>query len=652
MATTLQSKNKTTIPSIQQINRLLLQIVNSIYLDEADTIMGIPKLDDGSNIVFRFRDGREIYDAVITPRDQLRYVEADLRSDSYTEGSYLSSTIPALMPQGYISGMLEATIRSDGKRRRSRCGKGKTCGDTCIERGDVCDRPVPKPARVAVSQVRNSLKARLAAGITTAAVVAGTGVILQRSSQGKREKPELTPSVPKQQEIVSSISDVIPLVPKKKSSFTKKLGTEIASQTIGAIAGEAAARATDRTIGRRQGELISLAGFGTNLATQRAVRSRISKITGTEGFQSKGLKSSIAKKAVGVGATIAVKAAVNTLSKKVRRSPNFTNSSQLSDQTIQKDIRVPKNIKQNISDTPTVINPPLALPPSTRTRPNPSQIEIVDTRVATPEEVERLRPPREPRRQPDLLPDQGVLVTDPRTAKLRTVSQSAQVRGFDEDSTAKLKNALSRVDRLFPNLPDLPQVAVEPMSSNDPMINRSEGYYKHEIFTNKDTGELIDRIPTRIKLNTTENLGRTAELTLIHEVGHYLDHTAVGETKDFMGSSPTVGLSNRRERSLPVFNDFLSTVEKTPTMQRIIKKSKEAKRQEEKDYNAYLMTRSEIFARAFTQYVANKSGSGALQAQFKAEQTKRNAKNMYWSDAEFKKLEPVMDKMFKEMGWN
>ena len=272
-------------------------------------------------------------------------------------------------------------------------------------------------------------------------------------------------------------------------------------------------------------------------------------------------------------------------------------------------------------------------------RPNSYQIEVIRSRPGTPEEVRQFKPEKERRKLEVTAINNEVIVPDPRRSiKYRQgASNAIEIKGFDNNGTMRIANALERVDEVFPSLPNLPAVPLVPSTDN-----RHLGLYTISNYIDKDTNELIDRLPKSIELNSEGN-----ELTVIHEVGHYLDHTAVGTTKNYLGTASLPGLEGNA-RPLAVFDDFFEAVNSTPTMKRIVKKQTSPNPAIQK-HNQYLVRRSEVFARAFAQYTTKKSNSGVLKAQLKAEAT--TEKDKYWSDKEFKNLEPVMDRLFNDLGW-
>lgn len=202
-----------------QTNKLLLQIVNSIYLDKADAILGIPQLDNSENIVFRFRDGIEIYDGKITFDNRLTYVEAPVRGDAYLEGLYFNGIIPSLMPRAYVQGMLSSVIRSDAKHRR--CQRGKPCGDTCIAKGDTCSRSLNLQTTQSANKLRKALNNKKTLALTGLGLGAGVltvGAIALManntpSSQGSN-KPSMPPPRP---------STPSPATPKNKTPDSEQI---------------------------------------------------------------------------------------------------------------------------------------------------------------------------------------------------------------------------------------------------------------------------------------------------------------------------------------------------------------------------------------------------------------------------------------------
>lgn len=304
------------------------------------------------------------------------------------------------------------------------------------------------------------------------------------------------------------------------------------------------------------------------------------------------------------------------------------------------------------------------LAPSSRPdRPNPSSVEVVARRNATAEEAEAIKAERratyqaasqgktkefvgnrtEQINRPQ--PESGDVMVDRLLpgGMSNGVKAALKVEGFDEETTAKLENVLTQVDKVV-KIPQAPSIPVKPIDSR--FADTAAGEYRIANYTNSSTGETYAKMPHHIGINDGENARAGMELATVHEVGHYIDHVAFGDMKK--GHS-TDGEGDQLTRN-PALTKFLATVADTKAIKDIVAVGGKAKTQEARDRAEYLLAKREVFARAFAQYVAKKSGSKVLKSQIKAKQQGKGSE--HWDDKEFAKVvEPAMDELFKEMGW-
>lgn len=110
--------------------------------------------------------------------------------------------------------------------------------------------------------------------------------------------------------------------------------------------------------------------------------------------------------------------------------------------------------------------------------------------------------------------------------------------------------------------------------------------------------------------------------TLIHEIGHYLDH-------------------NISDIKLSLNPDLLRTFYGSKKIQQI--GDAYSKGGSDKGFNAYLLSKEEMFGRAFSQYIVTKSSNKVLKAELKKDNTQ-------WSDKDFIPIGKQLDKMFKDLG--
>ena len=156
-------------------------------------------------------------------------------------------------------------------------------------------------------------------------------------------------------------------------------------------------------------------------------------------------------------------------------------------------------------------------------------------------------------------------------------------------------------------------------------------------FVHADTG------PYEIYLDPN---GSHLELSLLHEVGHYLEWQSIPKNqhgpRDFSRDA--------------LFTAWLQTVFETPTVQRLLtllgrqQKGTQAYRDIE-----YLLRLNELWTRAYCQYIARKTDFAVLFQQIAAENkvvTGNIRYGPYWGWEEFVSLQDVMDAMFDGLGWS
>jgi myosin heavy subunit len=164
------------INKAQIIARQLLQIVNSVYRDKADAIVGVPKIAENGSMSFKFRDAGDLYDCEIVG-NKISYIESSGRKDSYLAGFLFHSQIPT-GDNHYAQSLVQTTLkRTDSKTRK--CQRGKPCGGTCIAKGLMCQASLSVKQEQQVFNIRRELMNRQnqqLALVGTAALVTGAGL--------------------------------------------------------------------------------------------------------------------------------------------------------------------------------------------------------------------------------------------------------------------------------------------------------------------------------------------------------------------------------------------------------------------------------------------------------------------------------------------
>lgn len=142
------------------------------------------------------------------------------------------------------------------------------------------------------------------------------------------------------------------------------------------------------------------------------------------------------------------------------------------------------------------------------------------------------------------------------------------------------------------------------------------------------------------------------ELTAVHEIGHFLDHQGISSKKGEFGS-------HGDQRLKPL----MKALNESPSVQRLkeLSKSGKAVGTDGKQYKVstrqiqYQLRPHEVFARAYAQYIAHKTGDPTLRGQVKSIQKEIEGQKVprprQWSDKEFAPIAKEFDKAFKKLGW-
>jgi len=156
----------------------------------------------------------------------------------------------------------------------------------------------------------------------------------------------------------------------------------------------------------------------------------------------------------------------------------------------------------------------------------------------------------------------------------------------------------------------------------------------------ENLGEFQSRWVNGVKVATDIAVtpkGPWPALTAVHEVGHFLDLSAIGDVGQFATVS---GFAPMR--------DVLRAAEGTNSIKglRALLPSLHG---EQAEFVQYLLSPKEIWARAYAQYIAQRSGNIMLATDL----AKALASNelRQWTTADFAPVATAIDNMFKKLGW-
>lgn len=163
----------------------------------------------------------------------------------------------------------------------------------------------------------------------------------------------------------------------------------------------------------------------------------------------------------------------------------------------------------------------------------------------------------------------------------------------------------------------LPTIPVEQV--NDPTVY---GRFQFRITGDAKNIELSEADPAQ------------PALTAVHEIGHFLDHAG-------LSGSPADLLDRETEQ------------ESTRTMQSVMKAIRQSKRFALLQGDPDLTSPTELWARAYAQYIAVRSGSSALKAQVDEilTHTEQGVRVEQWPYDEFVPIAQAIDKLLMSRRW-
>lgn len=151
--------------------------------------------------------------------------------------------------------------------------------------------------------------------------------------------------------------------------------------------------------------------------------------------------------------------------------------------------------------------------------------------------------------------------------------------------------------------------------------------------------------------------GTHQQLTLAHEVGHFLDHMGLANSADYGGAFATSHLEE--------LSGWRDAVKNSSAFKRLAEMRQDPAaharqvtaswgtyvRTPDKKHLAYLMSEEELWARSYAQYIAKKSGNKKLLSQLAGELGDELYGDRHWADDDFAPIEAAIDKLFEALGW-
>ena len=138
--------------------------------------------------------------------------------------------------------------------------------------------------------------------------------------------------------------------------------------------------------------------------------------------------------------------------------------------------------------------------------------------------------------------------------------------------------------------------------------------------------------------------GSRPELTFVHEIGHFLETTAI----------PGHRYGERDWAFDPYMAGFVSAVMKTESVAALRKLHGESLDPCSRKYLSYLLRVEELWARCYAQYVATRSANPSLSEQLELLRSKTCPSPIVsqWWDEEFEPVARAIASLFRSIGWN
>ena len=145
-------------------------------------------------------------------------------------------------------------------------------------------------------------------------------------------------------------------------------------------------------------------------------------------------------------------------------------------------------------------------------------------------------------------------------------------------------------------------------------------------------------VPLRIVVSTVV---RRAGLALLYEVGHLLDHQAIGDAGHFASDDPS--FLNRWRQAVTASH----AVEQLEGIRLAGRSDPVAAHME------YLLRPRELWERSYAQYVAIRGGAPNLAREMAEVRTRRDLLYIpyLWDDDDFEPIASAIDDHFRELGW-
>lgn len=196
-----------------------------------------------------------------------------------------------------------------------------------------------------------------------------------------------------------------------------------------------------------------------------------------------------------------------------------------------------------------------------------------------------------------------------------------------------------------------------------PLTQSTSGKFHGQLAT---TVYMTGDVAYEIKVSTK---GDHTELTVAHEIGHLLDKATIdtgaslgrgfASTKSTMPEIKALNEAFDNSTAIKTLTDAYNnptkyqevvTVPYTNPYTNVTTEYTHTLKPDKNHLN-YLLSRPEIFARGYSQYIANRSGSATMQEQVGLVRQNKLYGNELWSDEDFAPIATAFDNLMKAKGW-
>lgn len=217
-----------------------------------------------------------------------------------------------------------------------------------------------------------------------------------------------------------------------------------------------------------------------------------------------------------------------------------------------------------------------------------------------------------------LLSTKQEVITSMLSKPVREKPVSASIQ-LPKSPTGKMgKSVLQIIDEVHDD-GALPRIPLKPSKSNKYL-----GAYYH------------DNAASSYKIEVKNN-GPWPELTMVHEIGHFIDHQALGNNTLWASVDS------------PLLEKWRSLVLESNAVQNLRTLVNNATTKDKKSYYRYFLSIKELWARSYAQYIAQKSSNPTLVSQL--DKARKSEENRQWSEDDFQPIMDEIDAIFKAKGW-